>query len=370
MTDAYAWDNGPSGPPNNDPASSGIFGNDFSSSVAGQITAVLWWAPSSSGHTSITAQVHLQSDQSLITTQASGALTAGTVNRITLSSPVTVTTGVKYTVSAHLATSARMDYQNPSTDRTSSNVTAYGSLGRFKNISFSVGDYPTSTDSGTGMAVGIEFTPTAADSGPVVVFPGFTPGRIAPTGSWQPWLGVELATASVQVSALTGQVSAAGTASSAAAKVVPASGRVVPVASATSTAAKVSAATGRAVADAQARITAAKVAAATGRVLAASLARASATKIGAAAGRICAPAVATAVAVKTSPGTGCITGAATAAAVAGVSGVIRPAVGRVTGLATVRCRARFLILRPSAGTVSRPVSGIITRLGSGVVLRP
>jgi hypothetical protein len=370
VTDAYAWDNGPAGPPNNDPASSGIFGNDFSSSVAGQITAVLWWAPASSGHTSLTAQVHLQATQALITTEASGTLTAGAVNRITLSSPVTVTIGAKYTVSAHLATSARMDYQNPSTDRTASNVTAYGSLGRFKNIGFAVGDYPTSTDAGTGMAVGIEFTPAAADPGPVAVFPGFTPGSIAPTGRWQPWLGVEFATASVQVSALTGQASAAGTATSAAAKVAPVSGRVVTAATTGSTAAKVSATTGRAAAFSQARTTAAKVAVATGRVVAASQARAAAAKIVAVAGRTCAAAVATAIAVKTSPATGRTATAATAAAVAGVSGATRPAVGRVIGLATLRCRARFLIPRPSTGTISRPGAGTVARPDSGVVTRP
>lgn len=347
MTDVYAWDSGPSAPPDNDPAASGIFGNDFSSSVAGQITAVFWWRPVSSGHTTTTVQVHLQSDQSLITTEASGTLTAGAVNRIALSSPVTVTTGVKYTISAFLSASARIDFENPSTDRTVSGVTAFGSGGRFKNVGFSVGDYPTSNDPNTGFSLGIEFTPSAAADVPVAVPLGFAPGMLAPNGIFSPWTGIPV----FQSSAETGATVA----------VLVATGSVV----------KVSVAAGNsAQAVAILLATARKVAVVTGCTVAVGAAGLTARKIGVAVSRGVAVQIASAAVGRINPATGRTVAVVTAVGITGASAASRPAVGVVVGLVTTRCKARFKIMRPNSGTVARPNSGLIARPNTGVIERP
>jgi uncharacterized protein DUF4082 len=367
MTDVYAWDSGPSAPTGNDPSASGIFGDDFSSSVAGQITAVFWWRPASGGHTTVTAQVHLQSDQSLITTEASGTLTAGAVNRIALSSPVTVTTGVKYTVSAFCSVNARLDFENPSTDRTVSGVTAYGSGGRFKNIGFSVGDYPTSSDPGTGFSIGIEFTPSAAAPDLVAGPQLFSPGMIAPTGQWVPWLGVPPV---FPTSTVTGSTAATATATVAAVKVVVVTGRAVGAAIVTAAAVKVLAVSVRAVAAGVAADTARKVCVTSGRGVAVPITTAAALKRATPAGFGTCAGAARVVTARVTPASGRTVAAVTAVAVTGASGAGRPGVGRVVAVATTRCRARFIIVRPNTGVIARPNTGTVARPNAGVVERP
>lgn len=141
-----------------------IFGNDFKANDVGTIDAVWTYHTSSNEPNSVTVQVHRQSDQVqlAVKTTATAGFTDNAWNRVVLDTPVTYATPDELiTVSNFWPAGAGggFVYITGASEHSADGLTAVvGGIGRFKNASASLGDYPNQTFAGLANAVGIEMT--------------------------------------------------------------------------------------------------------------------------------------------------------------------------------------------------------------------
>lgn len=141
-----------------------IFGNDFSSAVAGTIDGVWYYHTNSNEGANVTVQAHLTGDQSLLALKASATsgMTDNTHNYVPFDTPITYDTPDELvTLSIFYPNGMGFSFTDGLNDTTVGDLTVVRTTARFRVSGAASGGFPTSNDTTVGFAVGIEFTPDA-----------------------------------------------------------------------------------------------------------------------------------------------------------------------------------------------------------------
>lgn len=158
MTTILAFD----APPTNTDFNGGpaVFGNDFSAAAPGSITGVWYYHEASNEPASVTALVHRQNDQQLLSSKSTPTTghTDDAYNLITLDTPVLYATPDELLTVSVYWPSGGFSFSTGVGLRTNEGLSInVGSIGRFKNSAVTEGDYPSQTLANLACPVGVEF---------------------------------------------------------------------------------------------------------------------------------------------------------------------------------------------------------------------
>lgn len=156
-----------------------VFGNDFAAAAPGSVTGVWYFHESDNEPSSVTALVHRQSNQQLLSSKATptAGMTDNAYNLITLDTPVLYSTGGEILTASVYWPSGGFSFSTGVGLRESEGLSInIGGIGRFKNDAVTEGDYPSLTFAGLASPVGVEF-----------VYSG-TPAPVI--GSWEQLLSI------------------------------------------------------------------------------------------------------------------------------------------------------------------------------------
>jgi hypothetical protein len=138
-----------------------VFGNDFAAAAPGSITGIWYFHESSNEPVSVTALVHRQSNQQLISSKSTptAGMTDEAYNLITLDTPLLYPTGGEILTVSVYWPSGGFSFSTGIGMRENEGLSInIGAIGRFKNAAVTEGDYPTQTFAELASPVGVEFT--------------------------------------------------------------------------------------------------------------------------------------------------------------------------------------------------------------------
>lgn len=149
-----------------------VFGNDFAAVAPGFITGIWYYHEGDNEPTSVTALVHRQANQQLLSSKANptSQMNNDAYNLIVLDEPVPYPTpGELITASVYWPFGGFSFSTGVAMREIEGLAINVGDIGRFKNSAVTEGDYPTVTLGGLACPVGVEFsfsgTPTPVQGG-------------------------------------------------------------------------------------------------------------------------------------------------------------------------------------------------------------